>query len=162
MHVYLHVITPEAYRTPRQWVLSRLYCRLVNDLLESQVYYAQLAATSFSLSCTETGLMLQLQVGWQLPAIEMLQFFVKQPCCLAVSEEPAALLHNSPCHPCNMCSVASLPQGYSSVVPRLLEVVLQGMTGGMLDKEHVQRRWDLPHTPHAPSLPPLLGACKRP
>lgn len=161
MHVYLHIITPEAYRTPRQWVLSRLYCRLVNDLLESQVYYAQLAATSFSLSCTETGLTLHLQVGQQLHAIGMLQLLVKQLWGLAVPEKPPALLHNSPCHPCNMCSVASLPQGYSSVVPRLLEVVLQGMTGGMLDKEHVQRRWGLPHTPHAPPSP-LLGACKRP
>ncbi len=62
-HCYLHLVTPEAYQaSPEGYVISRLYCRLLEDLLEPETYYAQLASTSYSLSCTETGLVLHLQV----------------------------------------------------------------------------------------------------
>ena len=45
--MFLHLVTPEAYLSPRHWVCARLYCRLLNDLLEPDVYFAQLASTSF-------------------------------------------------------------------------------------------------------------------
>ena len=61
--MYLHLVTPEAYRTPHHWVCARLYCRLLDDLLEPEAYFARLASTSYSLSCSETGLVLHFQVG---------------------------------------------------------------------------------------------------
>lgn len=51
-------------------LLLLLYCRLLADLLEPHVYYAQLAGTAYSLSPCETGLVLQVQrvlsggAGW--------------------------------------------------------------------------------------------------
>ncbi len=61
-HVYIHLATPETYRSPYSWVCAKLYCRLLDDLLEADVYFAQLAATTYSLSCSETGLVLHIQV----------------------------------------------------------------------------------------------------
>ena len=46
-HVFLHLVTPEAYLSPRHWVCARLYSRLLDDLLEPDVYFARLASTSY-------------------------------------------------------------------------------------------------------------------
>ena len=62
-HFFVHLVTPEAYATPTHWVCARLYCRLLDDLLESDTYFARLASTTYSLSCSETGLVLHFQVG---------------------------------------------------------------------------------------------------
>ena len=62
-HLFLHMVTPEGYQaSPEDYVTCRLYCRLLEDLLEPEVYYARLASTSYSLFCTETGMVLHLQV----------------------------------------------------------------------------------------------------
>ncbi|EFJ44956.1 hypothetical protein VOLCADRAFT_94765 [Volvox carteri f. nagariensis] len=55
-HVYVHLITRAVYETPDAWVTARLACRLLEELLQPDVYDAQLVGTSYSLSASETGL----------------------------------------------------------------------------------------------------------
>ncbi|GAX81935.1 hypothetical protein CEUSTIGMA_g9363.t1 [Chlamydomonas eustigma] len=56
VHVYLHLLTPEVYCSSHNLVVAKLYCRLLDDLLEPEVYTAQLTASSYSLSASDTGL----------------------------------------------------------------------------------------------------------
>ncbi|GLC59471.1 hypothetical protein PLESTB_001491000 [Pleodorina starrii] len=55
-HVYAHLISRAVYDTPAGWVTARLACRLMEELLQPDVYDAQLVGTGYSLSASETGL----------------------------------------------------------------------------------------------------------
>ncbi|GIL50837.1 hypothetical protein Vafri_6957 [Volvox africanus] len=56
IHVYVHIITRTVYDTPASWTTARLACRLMEELLQPDVYDAQLVGTSYSLAASETGL----------------------------------------------------------------------------------------------------------
>ncbi|GIL80830.1 hypothetical protein Vretifemale_9906, partial [Volvox reticuliferus] len=56
IHMYVHIITRAVYDTPASWVTARLACRLMEELLQPDVYDAQLVGTSYSLAASETGL----------------------------------------------------------------------------------------------------------
>jgi secreted Zn-dependent insulinase-like peptidase len=55
-HVFAHLITRAVYDSPAAWMTARLSCRLLEELLEPDVYDAQLVGTRYSLSASETGL----------------------------------------------------------------------------------------------------------
>ncbi|GFR39769.1 hypothetical protein Agub_g254, partial [Astrephomene gubernaculifera] len=59
-HVHVHLITRSVYASPASWVTARLACRLLEELLQPDVYDAQLLGCSYSLSASETGLQLSL------------------------------------------------------------------------------------------------------
>ncbi|GLI60674.1 hypothetical protein VaNZ11_002876 [Volvox africanus] len=56
IHMFVHIITRAVYDTPASWATARLACRLMEELLQPDVYDAQLVGTSYSLSASETGL----------------------------------------------------------------------------------------------------------
>lgn len=62
VHAHLHLASPLVYGSPAAWVRARLLVRLLDDLLQRDVYDAELLGTSFSLSASETGLNLHLKV----------------------------------------------------------------------------------------------------
>ena len=41
-HVFAHLVTPAAYASPAAWVTARLACRVMEELLQPDVYDAQL------------------------------------------------------------------------------------------------------------------------
>ncbi|KAG2488331.1 hypothetical protein HYH03_013181, partial [Edaphochlamys debaryana] len=57
-HVFAHLITPAAYASPAAWVTARLAVRILDELLQPDVYDAQLVGTSYSLTACETGFVL--------------------------------------------------------------------------------------------------------
>ena len=58
-HVYVHLATPLSYLSSHEdYICCRIYCKLIDDLLEPSVYFAELAGSSYSLSCSDAGLVL--------------------------------------------------------------------------------------------------------
>lgn len=58
-HVYLHLATPLSYLSSHHdHLCCQLYCKLVDNLLEPSVYFAELAGTSYGLACSDDGIVL--------------------------------------------------------------------------------------------------------
>lgn len=131
----MHLATPNTYlASPRQYVLARLYCRLLEDLLQPDVYYAELASTAYSLTCSEDGLVLQVRCGEKCG----------EKCGEALR---GARLFEAPSYanlllaPRVRASYATPQlQGYNSVVVKLMSVVMRAMKEGMLSQQFLESR----------------------
>lgn len=76
-NVFMHVISPSSYNSPRQAVLTDLYVRAVNDALTGQVYDAELAGLKYVLQQRIRGLELYIS-GYSDKLELLLKLVLKQ------------------------------------------------------------------------------------
>jgi insulysin len=74
--IHLHILTPEAYATPRAAALTRLYAGMLQEQLNEFSYPAVLAGLTYSLQPTRKGLLLTV-AGYSESAFKLLNMVSK-------------------------------------------------------------------------------------
>lgn len=85
-NVLMKIISPTAYSTPRNTVLTNLYCRLLDDNLNEFAYDADIAGLGYSLTPTTTGLHLMVK-GYNHKLHELFSVIVDRMRNLKIIEE---------------------------------------------------------------------------
>lgn len=84
--LYFHILSPVAYNTVRNAVLTELYTRLIQEQLNEYAYPAMIAGLSFNLSTTKQGVILRIE-GYSESALKLLKVVSQTLKKIQLSEE---------------------------------------------------------------------------